>query len=155
MFWNRSLVAGLVAMSLSTGAMAEPAAIAVEDAYARAASAMAMSGAAFMVLRNAGTEDDVLIAARTDAAKRVELHTHVEDANGVMRMTELEAGLPIPAGAERVLKRGGDHVMLMGLNGPLEQGGQISLTLVFEKAGEVTVVVPVDNARLPDGMSGG
>ena len=33
--------------------------------------------------------------------------------------------------------------MLMGLAGPLKQGGTFPLTLTFEKAGEITVSVKV------------
>ena len=64
--------------------------IAVSDAYARAAMPGAKSGAVFMVIENDGDSDDRLVAARTDVAMRVELHTHRQDANGVMQMVEIE-----------------------------------------------------------------
>jgi hypothetical protein len=55
-----------------------------------------------------------------------------------------------------MLERGGRHVMLMGLRGPLEQGKEIEITLTFENAEPLTVTVPVDNERMPDmGMSHG
>lgn len=50
---------------------------------------------------------------------------------------ELKAGTPFE------LKPGGFHIMLIGLVSPLEVGQTIQLTLVFEKAGEMTVDVPV------------
>ena len=56
------------------------------------------------------------------------------------------------------LQRGGDHVMFMGLNQPFEDGSTISVTLVFEKSGEMTVEIPVDLNRNPmmgDGMQNG
>ena len=130
--------------------------IMVMDPYARAASPSAKSGAAFMTLHNMSATDDRLIAAQTDAAKRVELHTHVETGDGVMQMTEIEGGIALPAGEMHKMVRGGDHVMLMGLTGPLEQGADISVTLVFEQAGEVVVTIPVDNERKPEaGAHGG
>ncbi|WP_299689429.1 copper chaperone PCu(A)C [uncultured Tateyamaria sp.] len=130
--------------------------IMVMDPYARAANPSAKSGAAFMTLHNTGTADDRLIAAQTDAAKRVELHTHIETGGGVMQMTEIEGGIALPAGEMHKMVRGGDHVMLMGLTGPLEQGAEITVTLVFEQAGEVVVTIPVDNARKPEaGAHGG
>ena len=121
--------------------------IVVEDAYARASTPSSPSGAAFMVLTNAGEEDDRLLAVRAEAAARVELHTHAEDANGVMRMREIEDGLPLPAGESHALARGGDHVMLMGLTAPLEQGATLPITLTFERAGDVEVEVIVDHER--------
>ena len=130
--------------------------IMVMDPYARAASPTAKAGAAFMTLHNVGTEDDRLIGARTDAAKRVELHTHKETGDGIMQMIEVEEGFPLAAGEMIHLHRGGEHVMLMGLLGPLEQGADIDVTLVFETAGEDQVTIPVDNARAPQaGAHGG
>ncbi|MEO9575235.1 MAG: copper chaperone PCu(A)C [Tateyamaria sp.] len=130
--------------------------IMVMDPYARAASPAAKSGAAFMTLHNMSQQDDRLIAVRTDAAKRVELHTHKETGDGIMQMMEVEDGFPVAAGEMIQLKRGGEHVMLMGLTGPLEQGADISVTLVFETAGEVEVSIPVDNERAPGaGAHGG
>ena len=91
----------------------------------------------------------------TDAATRAELHTHIEDANGVMRMVEVEDGIPVPAGGSAMLERGGDHVMLMGLTGPLEHGDTVTLMLRFESGEELTVAVPVDLNRTPRNHHGG
>ncbi|WP_299374982.1 copper chaperone PCu(A)C [uncultured Tateyamaria sp.] len=150
----KTLAAAAVATCVALPAFADR--IMVMDPYARAASAAAKSGAAFMTLHNMSGEDDRLIAASTDAAKRVELHTHVEVSDGVLRMTKIEGGIPLPAGDMHAMKRGADHVMLMGLTGPLEQGAEIEMTLTFEKAGDIVVTVPVDNARKPEaGAHGG
>ena len=63
--------------------------------------------------------------------------------NGVMQMRQLADGLPVPAGGSVVLKPGGYHVMLIGLKKPLAAGESIPLTLTFEKAGNISVTVPV------------
>jgi copper(I)-binding protein len=146
----KTLLAAALAASIALPLFAAEA-IEIRDPYARAASPTAMAGAAFMTLVNTGPEDDRLVAASTDAAQRVELHTHLEDAEGVMRMVEVEDGFAIPAGGETVLQRGGLHVMMMGLTRPFAQGEAIELTLTFEKAGDVTLTVPIDNERA-DGM---
>lgn len=122
----------------------------VEDAYARSSTANSTSGAAFMMLKNATDQDDRLIAASSTVSKKVELHTHTEDDNGVMRMGQIEGGVPVAAGETHHFKRGGDHLMFMGLTGPLTQGGIVNVTLVFEKAGEVQIEIPVDQERKPD-----
>ena len=105
-----------------------------------------------VVVTNDSDTPDRLIAARTDVAARVELHTHIEDGEGVMRMIEVEDGFEVPAGGEAVLKRGGQHVMMMGLNQSLLQGESIEITLTFENAGDMVLTVPIDNERLD--MSG-
>ncbi|MGC9418073.1 MAG: copper chaperone PCu(A)C [Rhodovulum sp.] len=145
------LFAGALALLPALPALAGD--IAVQDPYARASTMMSKSGAAFMTLVNTGTEDDRLVAAASDVAAKVELHTHVAAEGGVMKMVEVEEGFPIPAGGTRDLKRGGDHVMFLGLTRPLQQGDTVTVTLTFEKAGDMTVVIPVDLTRAP--MGGG
>jgi len=149
MSFKTTLFAAAAALSLTMPAFAGD--IMVKDAYARTSTAMSKSGAAFMMLVNQGTEDDRLVSASSDVAKRVELHTHKEDANGVMQMLEVEEGFPVPAGGMHALARGGDHVMFMGLNRSLAQGDIVTVTLTFEKAGAMTVEIPVDLERKPMG----
>jgi copper(I)-binding protein len=138
------LSAACVALLTSTPLFAGD--VMVMDAYARVASKVAKSGAAFMMIHNHSNQDDRLIAAASDVAKRVELHTHIEE-DGVMKMTKLEDGMIIPAGGMHALKRGGDHVMFMGLTRSLEHGDMFELTLTFEHAGDVALTVPVDLER--------
>lgn len=150
----RTLATALAAAAFALPALAAD--ITVEDAYARSASPMAKSGAAFMILHNAGATDDRLVSAASDAAMRVELHTHKATGDGVMQMMEVEDGFVVPAGGTHALARGGDHVMLMGLAQPMRQGDTITVTLTFETAGEITVEIPVDLERAPDpGMGHG
>jgi len=121
--------------------------IMIGDAYARSSFPGAKTGAVFMMLQNHGAQDDRLIAASSPAAARVELHTHIAGADGVMKMREVEDGFVVPATGMHALQRGGDHVMLMGLNAPLVQDEAITLTLTFEKAGNIELIVPVDSER--------
>lgn len=121
--------------------------IVVKDAYARASSPVAKTGAAFMVFENTGDTDDQLIDARSNVSKKTELHTHIDAGGGVMQMRRVEGGFAIPAHGTHLLARGGDHVMMMGLTQPLKQGDVVTLTLVFEKAGEMVIDVPVDLER--------
>ncbi len=138
----RALAAAATLIALAAPAWAEGP-ITVTDGYVRVAGQRAKSGAAFMTLANAAATDDRLIAARTGAAERAELHTHLMDAAGVMRMVKVEDGIVVPAGGTAALARGGDHVMLLGLAAPLAEGDDVALTLVFENAGEVLVELPV------------
>ena len=121
----------------------------VDDPYARASTMMSSSGAAFMMIHNHGDSDDRLVGAASPVADKVELHTHIEDDNGVMRMIHVEEGFALPADGMIAMQRGGNHVMFMGINEPFEQGDMIPLTLTFEKAGDVAVEVPVDLERKP------
>jgi periplasmic copper chaperone A len=102
-----------------------------------AAGASMGNGAAYLVVRNAGTTEDRLIRAASDVAGAVELHT-VEESNGVMAMRPVEA-IDVPAGEVVELRPGGFHVMLVGLNRELRPGDTVALTLEFERAGSVDV----------------
>ncbi len=137
-------LAAAAALSIASPALAD---IEIKDAYARAAMPTAMAGAAFMQIVNTGSEDDRLIAAASDVAKKVELHTHIAKGDGIMQMVEVEEGFPVAAGQTHMLKRGGDHVMFMGLNGPMNDGNTVTVTLTFEKAGDIVVDIPVDLKR--------
>lgn len=138
------LLAAAAALSLAGPALAD---IEIKDAYARAAMPNAKAGAAFMEIVNTGPEDDRLVAAASDISMKVELHTHVDAGNGVMQMIEVEEGFPVPAGETHALARGGDHVMFMGLKGPMNDGDVVTVTLTFEKAGDMVVDIPVDLQR--------
>ena len=146
----KTLFLALSVATLGTTAFAENTKIKIEGAYARSG---AKTGAAFFTITNNAESDDRLIAASSESAKRVELHTHLEDDNGIVKMRPIEDGIAVQAGGEHALERGGDHVMFMGLDAPFEDGSTISVTLTFEKAGDVTLEIPVDNDR--KGQHGG
>jgi len=145
MSFKTTALAGLVAAFTATGAWAEG--IELHDAYARASTPTAKAGAAFMTIRNHDGEADRVVGVSSPVAKRVELHTHIEDANGVMQMKHVEEGFELPEDGEIHLKRGGKHVMFMGLTESFEQGRKIPLTLIFEKAGEIEFEIEVDLDR--------
>lgn len=119
--------------------------IAIEQPFARATPAKV--GGVFLVLKNGGGSADKLVKAVSPVAENVELHTHIKDGDA-MRMRAVET-IPVPANGQTALEPGGYHIMLIGLKQPLKEGGSFPLTLTFEKAGSVTVTVPVHKAGAP------
>ena len=107
---------------------------------------MAKAAAAFMVIENNTDKDIKLTSASSDAARMTELHTHVFEGD-VAKMRPIEGGIEIAAGESHVLKRGADHVMLMGLTGRLEDGEVVEIVLDFDSEHTVTAQIPVDNKR--------
>ncbi|MBU2957098.1 copper chaperone PCu(A)C [Paracoccus sp. 1_MG-2023] len=116
----------------------------VNDAFAR--STNPVTAAIFMQLENHRDVACTLQGVTSDAAERVELHTHAEE-DGVMRMGKIEGGIEIPAGEAHEMMRGADHVMMMGLTAPLKDGDQVAFTLDFGDCGTVDVDAVVDNER--------
>lgn len=114
----------------------------VTQAWARASAKMARAGAAYVTLENAGDAPDKLVSASTPVAKKAELHTHIKDGD-VMKMRAVQS-IEVGPHAKVALKPGGLHIMLMGLKAPLDKGTHFPLTLVFEKAGKMTVDVSVE-----------
>jgi copper(I)-binding protein len=113
-------------------------AIEIGQPWARATPPTAESGGGFLVITNTGATPDRLIAVKSPAADKVEIHEMKMDGN-IMRMREVEKGIEIPPGATVELKPGGFHVMFMGLKAPFAKDAKVPLTLVFEKAGSIDV----------------
>lgn len=106
--------------------------------------------AGYVSLR-AGAEDDQLVAVRSPAAERVEIHT-MEDDGEVMRMRQVEA-VDLPAGTEVSLAPGGDHLMIFGVD-TASLDGEMELTLEFASGASSTVRLPL-SASTPEMMDGG
>ncbi len=100
------------------------------------------AGGGFLTITNKGASADRLLSASSPNAGMVEIHT-MEVVNDVMTMRPVEGGLEIPVGATVELKPGGMHLMFMAVTEPFKQGGQVPLTLEFERAGKVEITLPV------------
>ena len=139
--WSWLAVIGLALLAACSGVSEET--IGVRDAWSREAPGMSSTGAVFMVIENRGSQADALTGASTSVCEVVELHESVV-AGEVMKMRPVEGGrIVIPAGEEVALEPGGLHVMLIGLSEQLVPGSSFTLTLMFDKAGEVNLEVMV------------
>ena len=120
----------------------------IDHPYATPTPPGASTGAAYLRgIRNTGDQPDRLVGASTPAARAVEIHRSVVDAQNVMRMRAID-GITVPAKGEVPLRHGGEHhLMLIGLRAPLKDGDRFPLTLRFEKAGEREVMVWVQQPR--------
>ncbi len=114
----------------------------IGNPWTRATPPSAQSGGGFLTITNKGTTPDRLVAVRSTASNKTEIHEMRMDGN-VMRMRELEKGLEIPPGATVELKPGSYHLMFMELKAPFAKDAKIPATLVFEKAGSVDVELSV------------
>lgn len=96
----------------------------------------------YLMVRNP-SGDDKLTGAASDAAKTVQLSITTRDGEAIK--SRPVSWIDLPGGREVSLRPGGYHLMLSGLSRPLTQGEKISLSLTFEKAGTVSLTVPVEN----------
>lgn len=99
------------------------------------------NSAAYLTIRNSGTQPVALVGAYTAVARRVEIH-RTREVDGLMRMEKLE-GLTISPGEDISLKPGGTHLMLFDIEGVLVPGDNHSLCLEFEARQSVCVEAEV------------
>lgn len=114
----------------------------VTDVMARAVPVAGGNGAVYLTIHNNSTADDQLVSATSDIANATELHETIND-NNVMRMEPRPDGFALPADESVTLAPGGKHIMLIGVESPLEEGTSFALTLTFAHAEPQTIEVPV------------
>ena len=109
----------------------------VRHPWSRATPPGAKVGVGYLEIRNKGSQPDRLLSASTAAAKRVEMHV-TEHAGEVAKMRQLRT-FEVPGRERLELRPGGAHLMLVDLVQPLKKGERFSMTLRFERAGELEV----------------
>ncbi len=100
----------------------------------------------FLTVTNTGKEDDRMISVTTTRAGKSEIH-EMAMVDNVMKMRQLADGLVIPAGGTVELKPGGYHLMFLEVPERFEEGQTVPVTVTFEKAGKVDLVLPVKSMQ--------
>ena len=143
----------------STAGAAVPAAapLTLTDGWAKAVEDVPMSSTAsptgsagmsapmtamFGMLTNTTGGELTVTGGSSPVAQMVQLHETVKNASGQMQMQQRQGGFVIPKGGTLTLQPGADHVMLMGLTGPLKNGSTVKVTLTTS-AGNVAFSIPV------------
>ncbi|WP_051279908.1 copper chaperone PCu(A)C [Hellea balneolensis] len=99
------------------------------------------TAAGYMSITNNSDVDDKLLSVTSPISGAVEIHNHIEE-NGVMKMRQVQ-GIELKAGETVELKPGSYHLMMFKANLPDGQE-DVSLTLNYENAASVTMIVPVE-----------
>jgi len=120
----------------------------VTNAYINAAPPISKITAGFFEIHNHSDQTATLIAATSSIAKKIEIH-HSSVMDKMMSMQKIDA-LEIPAHDSIALTPGGLHLMLSGLQRPLQPGETLSLTLQFLNQQAITIQAHVQDIRTPD-----
>ncbi len=115
--------------------------VTVQEQWVKAADAE--MSAAFGELSNSADKALTVVSASSPASGRVELHEVVADATGAKTMRPKAGGFVIPAHGKVTLRPGGDHIMFMGLTGPLRTGSETPVTLTFDDGSTTTFTARV------------
>lgn len=145
------LASGAMALGLAMAAAVVPAQahdfkkgeLVLDHPWSRATAKGAKVAGGYLVVKNAGSADDVLVGGDTSIAEKVEIH-EMAVTDGVMTMRKLDDGLAVPANGQVELKPGSYHIMFQGLKRQLVEGESFDANLVFSKAGTVAVSFKVE-----------
>jgi periplasmic copper chaperone A len=120
-----------------------------EVSDARIGQPTGANGAFYMTARGYDAADR-LVAVSTVVAPSAELHETVIGSDGTATMRSVDS-MDLPRSGRLVLEPGGLHVMLIDVD-RLEVGATVSVSLVWENAGEMTIEAVVVEAS--DTMGG-
>lgn len=93
--------------------------------------------AIFGTLTNPTDADITVVGGVTQSATSLELH-EVAMVDGAMKMRPKPGGFVVPAKGTHALAPGKDHIMLMGLSGPIKPGDSIAVTLNLSDGGSMS-----------------
>ncbi len=147
-----AVTALLLAASPAAAHSVEIGPLSLTDLWTRATPPKAPTAGGFLTIENSGAEADRLTGVASPIADRVEIH-EMTTKDGTMIMRQAEAGVEIPAGETVALAPGGFHIMFIDLKETLVEGGEVPVTLTFEKAGSIDTFLHVLSigARGPEG----
>ncbi|MDX1706432.1 copper chaperone PCu(A)C [Pseudidiomarina sp.] len=115
--------------------------IEVSNAWVKETIPGTENGAGYFTLTNQSNKPAILIGAKTDAARAVEVHQHVL-TEGMMRMRRVPE-LTIAGGQTIVFQPGGYHLMIFGVKSPFVIGGQVEFSLHFADGDQVSIQADV------------
>lgn len=121
-----------------------PQEISFENAWIRLVPPSSEITGAYVKIVNANL-DDRLISAKSSISESVEIHSMIEK-DGMMMMRHLENGIALQAGEISILRPGGNHLMLIGLQKSLSLNDKVLIELEFEKQGRKQITFEVKEA---------
>ncbi len=117
------------------------------DAYIRAMPPGQNVTAAFMTVVNQGNLDCLITSATSSNAERIEFHQH-QHTDGIMQMRPL-AVVGVEAGETVAFVSGGLHIMLFGVDRPLQEGESADLQLRTHACGDYELTLSVKSLLQP------
>ncbi|ULR45906.1 copper chaperone PCu(A)C [Rhizobium sp. K102] len=138
-------MAGMAA-AVPAGETVEAGDLEISGGFAKAMLPGQPVGGGFFTVKNSGQADDRLVSVTSPISGEVQIHA-METKDNVMRMRQLKDGIAIAAGETVKLEPGSLHLMFQKVKTPFKQGDNVPVTLTFEKAGKVDLVLQVLSAQ--------
>ena len=86
--------------------------------------------AAFMTISNKSSDNVKIIGVTSDLSDNTEIHTHIIKKDGTAVMSQMQ-NIVINSNKKRELKKGGDHIMFIGLKDKLKENNTYNLNIHF------------------------
>ena len=141
------LISGMLALTLAilAGCTGKTEDISIINAWIAEAPPTSKVMVGYLTLVNNTSRDLTIVKARSQSFSSIEFHETIHE-DGMARMVRHES-LPIPAGEELILTRGGRHLMLFNPVSAFRAGDRISITLVRQDGIEITIQPEVRKAE--------
>jgi copper(I)-binding protein len=120
--------------------------ISFEKPWIRLLPPTVMHTAGYVTIKNSSDTPDKLLDVWSPTIDNVSVH-QTKEVDGVFKMLAAD-NLEVPANGELTLKPGSYHIMIMGLDSPLDSTSTITICFEFEKAGIVHVVFPTSKTQI-------
>ncbi len=115
----------------------------IDHPWLRIAIEQSITAAGYFELTNKLDEPIILIGAKAEFAKIIEIH-EMKMENGIAKMRHINKGLTLEKSKTVELKPMGLHLMFMGINKTLKKGEMMEVELIFENQPSVMVKFKVD-----------
>lgn len=139
------LMGGLALLWFNAASVMATSDIEVGDAWVRATPPEATNSAAYLMIHNYGSEDDVLLSVHSHIAEAVELHNVVK--KGAMISMDPVESIKIPSGDFVELKPKSYHITLSNLKETLKVGSEVAFTLKFKHAGAIKLKAKIRESQ--------
>lgn len=143
--FNRLLTSFTILMFAGSALATEPQ-VTLSDMHVRPTAGKV--GVAFFTANS--TVDDAITHTSSDCCEAVEIH-RTDKLNGVMSMRRIAEFTLAKNEATPIQpdSKGGEHMMLIGLKKPLNEGDTVKVTFTFKKSPVQTVNFPVKADAAP------
>jgi copper(I)-binding protein len=98
--------------------------------------------AAFGLVENPTDHDITIVSVTSSVSDSAELHETLENDAGDMVMQPIDGGFVVPAGEMLMLEPGGNHIMNMGVTGPILAGDDVTVTLTLDDGSTLEFTAP-------------
>ena len=112
------------------------------EPWIRAVPKVSPNSAAYVEIKNSTDKTVNLTGIQSQLADRIEIHTIETDDAGTMKMMEVDQ-VAIAPGETALLEPGGKHIMIFGLQQPLNIGDMATMLLSFDQQPPIPVTFTV------------